>query len=213
MFRLILQLYTAYCTVVSEWSSTRSGRARRAIQLWRRGRRQRWLAAPFAVQRSEYSYLSRLVCRQRSEYTTYHGFMPSGHGAELLITARPAARSSATTPTPTSTTPRWDGRLTGWQGSDMSPHGPNYSIVYSSPHRRSTRTIPPHQRTSRYEWKPLVFEERLSEPGAAMSDAASVCALPPSHQPVGLGLVAPHYEVFMSRNPPDPPLPCGQAEV
>ncbi|KFY87329.1 hypothetical protein V500_07031 [Pseudogymnoascus sp. VKM F-4518 (FW-2643)] len=91
--------------------------------------------------------------------------MPSEVGAELLITARPAARRSASTPTPTSTAPRWDGRLTGWQGSDS--------------HRRSTSTSPPHQRlppTSRYGWKPLVLEERLSEPGVARSDAASVCA-------------------------------------
>ncbi|KFZ15670.1 hypothetical protein V502_05460 [Pseudogymnoascus sp. VKM F-4520 (FW-2644)] len=107
--------------------------------------------------------------------------MPSEVGAELLITAHPAGRRSASTPTPTSTAPRWDGRLTGWQGSDVrtSLHAPNYSIVYSSPIAAAPTQIQPHQRlppTSRYGWKPLVLEERLSEPGVARSDAASVCA-------------------------------------
>ena len=61
--------------------------------------------------------------------------MPSEVGAELLITARPAGRRFASTPTPTSTAPKWDGRLTGWQGSDVRPSldAANYSIVYSSP--------------------------------------------------------------------------------
>lgn len=74
-------------------------------QSWRRlgGGERGWLGAPCTVRWSEHKHDGWLY------------YLP-----HLIMACCPATRRSASIPTHTGLAPRWDGRITGWYGSDVA---------------------------------------------------------------------------------------------